>query len=233
MVVTGAAARTCGRMNTQTTLGERTTQPPHDLCPSPHTRDDTAPSASPPRDGAAEQALDALEAHYAPGPRWRDARFLWLKTVPAVHRGRVGEALFSRLFEQAGIEVGPGTAGGHADRRAAGLDVEVKLSTLYDLRDGGLSYYKWMQLRPSSTFDVVAFLAVDPGRVRMWLVDKDTAIAHAKGQHTGKDAVETRELTVGEDDVPAWMGPDVAGDAAALLSRLVELGGDPSAGALS
>lgn len=175
---------------------------------------------APPASGAAERALDSLEAVHAPGPRWRDARYLWLKTVPPIQRGKVGEDLFKQLCRDADVTVGPGRGGGQADCSADGLAVEVKLSTLYDRRDGGTSHYQWLQLRPSSDFDVAALIAVDPDQVRVWVVDKATALSHAQGQHTGKQAQETQKLTVHEDAIPDWLGPDVSGDPAALKARL-------------
>lgn len=170
--------------------------------------------------------LDGLAEHYAPGPRWQNARYLWMKTVPPSNRGKVGEQLFARLVADAGAEVAGGGGRGAYDRLVDGVRVEVKLSTLYDLRQQPAdepSYYQWLQLRPGAAFDVVAFLAVDPDRVRVWVTDHHTALTHARGHHGGADATDTAKLAVNEDAIPAWFGPELSGDPAALRARVAAL----------
>lgn len=167
----------------------------------------------------ASAELDALEEDFTLSERWRGSRFVWVKTARPQDKGRVGERLFDRLCAAAGVAVDGRNGKGH-DRRVGGVKVEVKLSTLYDTANPDDAYYQWLQLRPADDYDLVVLIGVDPDALHVWVVDKASVLTHAVGQHGGKDATETRKLALAHDARPAWLGPDLAADAAGFAAAL-------------
>jgi hypothetical protein len=164
-----------------------------------------------------DAALDALRDRHRLGVRWHASRYAWLKQLLPAQKGRVGEQLFRRYAAYAGCDVGPRR--GTNDCTVNGRGVEVKLATLHDTSPDGDDIVQWLQLRPESNFDVAALLAVCPDHTHLWVVDRDVVLGVAVGQHGGRNATETRQVTVDPHRPPDWLGPDLAGDPSGLAER--------------
>jgi hypothetical protein len=157
----------------------------------------------------ATASLAALEGAYGLSARWRDGSFAWFKQLGPGRKGALGETLVRDILTAAGQDVTGRTNSGH-DLAVNGVPVEVKLATELDFEGVDQRGFIWQQLRPAADWALVALVGVEPDRARIWLVERDVILAHAIGQHSGAGATETRMVTVRTNDLPAWLGDDLA-----------------------
>lgn len=153
--------------------------------------------------------------------RWAASPFQWISTSASARKGAVGKKLVRRWAEQEGFAVASKSGAGH-DFTVGSVRVAIKLSLVW--ADGG---FVFEQIR-DQPYDVVGMLALEPERVRLWIVPKTVMSEHAGGQHTGSQGSETKWLHIASDDPPAWLSP-YGGSLAQAKRALEQARGDRAA----
>jgi hypothetical protein len=143
-----------------------------------------------------------LERDYSPDEPnvWADSTFHWISAAQSARKGAVGKKLVRRWAEQEGMSVTAKSDRGH-DFCVDGLRVAVKLSLVW--ADGG---FVFEQIRDQK-YDVVSLLALEPARVRLWVVPKEVLWEHAAWQHKGAAGRDTKWLLFPATEPPAWLKP--------------------------
>ena len=103
-----------------------------------------------------------------------------------------------------------------ADLVVDGVRVEVKLSC-----EWANGTFRFQQLRDQE-WDVLVAVGVQPDQVKLWVLDKATALELATGQHTGSGAAETSWLCWPAAAAPAETG-SVTGDQKVAAKRFAQL----------
>jgi len=150
--------------------------------------------------------LAELVAEYAASAdeSYENPLFRQVKQFKPRRTGKLGEDYVKRFFARLGATVSPPTNNGH-DLIIDGVRVEVKTSTMWQ----GTEAFRFSQLRPHADLEAFALLAVAPDRERLWLVRRQQLLDAANGQHTGKNAQETRWIQVTDTAPPRWFGRDL------------------------
>lgn len=134
---------------------------------------------------------------------WGGSPFAWIRTRASRTRGAIGERMVSQLCREAGLEVTRPTSS-QSDRRIAGVNVEIKTSTLW-----AAGMYRFSQIRDQD-YDFALFLGLSPFEVHMWLAPKDVLRAHVighLGQHSGAGSQETAWFGFEPEAPPSWLAP--------------------------
>ena len=100
-----------------------------------------------------------------------------------------------------------------ADRLIGGRRIEIKGSTLWE---SGI--FKFQQIRDQD-YELCICLGVEPHDVRCWVIPKPVILARAEGQHTGREATDTRWLSFKAATPPTWLA-DYGGSLEAAAERL-------------
>ena len=142
-----------------------------------------------------------LEADYidAEDP-WAGSPFAWIKTRPSRQIGKIGEQLVAGWCAAKGLAVGAAT-GSDADRLINGKRMEIKFST--EWKAGG---YKFQQIRDQD-YQFVVCLGLRPFDAHCWVIPKREAWNNGQGQHGGRNATDTKWISISPDDPPAWIVP--------------------------
>jgi len=142
----------------------------------------------------------AVQANYVtdePDP-WADSPFHWISAAQSGRKGAVGKKLVRRWAEQEGLHVAGKSGRGHAFR-AGEVRVAVKLSLVW--ADG---LFVFEQIRDES-YDVMALLALEPQKARLWVVPKEVLWGHADWQHKGAAGRDTKWLHVPSARPQTWL----------------------------
>ncbi len=141
-----------------------------------------------------------LERDYSPAEPdvWAGTVFEWISEAQSARKGAVGKKLVRRWAEQEGMDVTAKSDRGH-DFCVDGVRMAVKLSLVW--ADGG---FVFEQIRDQK-YDVVSLLALEPTRVRLWIVPKEVLWEHATWQHKGAAGRDTKWLLFPATDPPAWL----------------------------
>jgi hypothetical protein len=141
-----------------------------------------------------------IEATYAAGgpDPWKGSPFQWISEAQSGRKGAVGKKLVKAWAEHEGLNVKGKSGRGHAFR-VDSVRVAVKLSLIW--ADG---IFVFEQIREEN-FDVMSLLAVEPRRVRLWIVPKDVLWNNADWQHRGTAGRDTKWLHVPATKPPAWL----------------------------
>jgi hypothetical protein len=141
-----------------------------------------------------------VHSNYATSPTnpWAGSPFEWIHDAQSGRKGAVGKRLVRAWAEGEGLHVAGKSGRGH-DFRASGNRVAVKLSLLWS--DGR---FVFQQIKDQS-YDVVALLALEPQRARLWLVPKSVLWQRAEWQHTGREGQDTKWLHFHATMPPAWL----------------------------
>jgi hypothetical protein len=130
--------------------------------------------------------------------KWSNSKHKWVRELQSGSKGRVGELFIEEWFSLEGIKVQP-SRNGEGDRFISGLEIEIKLSTLWER--GVLCF---QQIRDQK-YDLVFFIGILPDKVYFWSVPKDIAIKYSVPQHSGKDGNDTKWLLVDCNNIPDWL----------------------------
>lgn len=131
---------------------------------------------------------------------WENSPFHWISEAQSGRKGAVGKALVRRWAEQAGMQVAGKSGKGH-DFQIDGLRVAVKLSLVWTDR-----LFVFQQIRDQN-YDVASLLALEPQRVRLWIVPKEVLWEHAGWQHTGAAGHDTKWLHFQATKPCPWLKP--------------------------
>ncbi|WP_156890699.1 hypothetical protein [Meiothermus rufus] len=131
---------------------------------------------------------------------WSGSPFAWIRSKPSRQVGKIGERLVEQWLTVKGFSVRP-SMNSSFDRFVGNVKLEIKFSTLWE---GG--FYKFQQLR-NQDYDAVFCLGVSPHEVHGWVIPKSIAWEKSDGQHKGKEALDTKWLTVYPDKVEDWLRP--------------------------
>lgn len=129
---------------------------------------------------------------------WAGSPFEWISDAQSGRKGAVGKRLVRAWAEGEGLQVVQKSGRGH-DFRVSGNRVAVKLSLIWS--DGRLVF----QQIKDQPYDVVALLALEPCRARLWIVPKDLLWLRADWQHTGREGQDTKWLHFPATSPPAWL----------------------------
>jgi len=132
---------------------------------------------------------------------WADSPFRWIRALAPRTKGKVGEQMSAQLVTARGVVV-TDAATSDADRVFDKVPVEIKTSTLWDT-----GTYRFQQIRPAQAWDVLWCLGLSPHAVHCWAIPKQTAVAHAIGQHSGQSASETMWLEIDPAALGGWLAP--------------------------
>jgi hypothetical protein len=141
-----------------------------------------------------------VRSSYAPGgpSPWRASPFEWISEAQSGRKGAIGKRLVRRWAEAEGLQVAGKSSRGH-DFEVNGKRVAVKLTLVWS--DGRLVFQQIKDQR----YDVVALLALEPQRARLWIVPKDVLWRRADWQHTGQAGHDTKWLHFPAAKPPAWL----------------------------
>jgi hypothetical protein len=133
--------------------------------------------------------------------QWANSRNEWIKILPPVTKGKIGEKIALRLLDaKQAIDNKQGY-----DVYTTDMRVEVKLACSGTM--GGYSAIMWRQIRPNDPYTHIFFIAVYPHKIRAFLVPKDSipssALLHQHGRGKTLDiyCITTRKV----DRLFDWM----------------------------
>lgn len=117
---------------------------------------------------------ESVERHFTTEvDPWRGSRYEWVRSLPAARRAAAATALVSTWLAHCGHRVAVRGGGREHGLVINDARTTVRLSTVWS---GG--EFVFQGIAPGS-HDLVALLAVEPHRVRLWLVPASEATAHA------------------------------------------------------
>jgi hypothetical protein len=141
------------------------------------------------------QKVETSTEREAGGPSWAGSPFDSIRRRAPRQKGAIGSRLVREIVEASGYTCKD--AGRGADFEVGDDRVEVRTSLRWT--DGNFSF---AQVRDES-YDQLAMLALEPFRVRLWVVPKETALEKFPNQH----GTETHWLVFDADEPPGWLKP--------------------------
>lgn len=149
---------------------------------------------------AIQSELDKLRVE-ALDPDWDGALNQWVRLLGPSKTGEIGELLAQAVL--GGRRMTNNRAG--YDLVSGDKKIEVKLSSL--IRQGGVPVFVWRQIRLTDPYTHLCFIAVYPGKARIFLVPKEVIPTSAMTKNHGRgDTVELYQIKTSKvDELFDWM----------------------------